>query len=61
MAFQQDGATSHTALKTRMFLRGRANRLNNLPSKSPDLNVIENIWGMMNAGVRSVVLRQLMS
>ena len=47
---QQDGATSHTSKITQVFLQ--ENRVNLIskedwPPNSPNLNPIEDIWGVM--------------
>ena len=50
-AFQQDGARTHTANTTKQFLSERVMTLPDKchwPASSPALNVIENIWAILN-------------
>lgn len=47
MLFQQDNASSHTASKTKKFLRKARISVIDWPVRSPDLNIIENVWAYM--------------
>ena len=51
--FQQDGAPCHTSGSTMKFLRGKKIKvLQGWPVQSPDMNIIEHIWGRMKEEAR---------
>ena len=51
--FQQDNAPIRTAKVTRQWLAQRSIRTLRWPARSPDLNIIENVWGYMARKVYS--------
>jgi hypothetical protein len=51
--FQQDGASSHTAKKTKKYfeVEAQVDLIPDWPANSPDLSIIENVWGMMKKAI----------
>ena len=49
--FQQDGASSHTSKSTLNWFEANQWKVSPWPANSPDLNPIENVWGLMKKEV----------
>ncbi len=50
--FQQDLASAHTAKSTKSWLNDHGVGVLDWPANSPDLNLIENLWGIVKRNMR---------
>ena len=51
VVYQQDNAAIHTSKKSREWFRQKDLPLLKLPARSPDINPIENLWGILSRAV----------
>ena len=56
--FQQDNVSKHTAGHTRQWLRDQTVTVLDWPSYSPDLNPIENLWGLLKHNLNQKGIRK---
>ena len=55
--FMHDGATCHTSMSTRQFLRLHRARILPWPAMSPDLNPVEHCWSMIARKMRTKIFK----
>ena len=54
MLFQHDLAPAHTAKNTKTWFNDRGSTMLDWPANSPDLNLIENLWGIAKRKIRDM-------
>jgi transposase len=50
--FLQDGAPCHTSKKVMAYIKQQSFAVMDWPGNSPDLNLIENLWGIMKSKLK---------
>jgi transposase len=54
IVFQQDNATVHTTRANLAYLQRKGYKVMDWPSKSPDMNPIENLWGWLKGKLNNL-------